>query len=158
MATELEPPAGLSVWERDLFDHLVSHMEHEDELVDQYEQLAATAGGHVAYLLQLVMEDERRHHRLFDEWVNALRASAEMRDVPPQIPYLAKTKQPDDVVATVRTFLAAERADAKDLGRLRKMVKDVREHTLWDVLLDVMELDTRKHIALLEFIERHPGR
>ena len=103
------------------------------------------------------MEDERRHHRLFGEWRNALRASAEMRQVPPQVPYLAKTNQPDDVVATVRTFLGAERADAKDLRRLRKMVKDVREHTLWDVLLDVMELDTRKHIALLEFIERHPS-
>jgi hypothetical protein len=61
-------------------------------------------------------------------------------------------------VATVRTFLAAERADDKELARLKKMIKDVRNYTLWDVLLDVMELDTRKHIALLEFIERHPGR
>ncbi|HEY1280848.1 MAG TPA: hypothetical protein VGF22_14320 [Acidimicrobiales bacterium] len=157
MATDLQPPVGLSVWERELFDHLVRHTEHEDELVEQYDQLATTAGGHVAYLLQLVMDDERRHHRLFDEWRNALRASAEMREVPPQIPYLSKTDAPDAVVATVRTFLAAERADAKDLRRLRKMVKDFREHTLWDVVLDVMELDTQKHIALLEFIERHPS-
>jgi rubrerythrin len=158
MATELEPPIGLSVWERELFEHLVDHKRHEDELTDQYEQLASEAGGHVAYLLRLVMEDERRHHRLFDEWCNALRANAEMHEVEPQVPYLAKTDRPDDVLASVRTFLAAERADEKDLARLKKLVKDVRNTTLWNVLLDVMELDTRKHITLLEFIERHPGR
>ena len=158
MTTDLQPPIGLSVWEHDLYEHLVDHMKREDELVEQYEQLAAETGGHVAYLLRLVMEDERRHHRLFDEWCNALRGSAEMRQVDPQIPDLAKTDRPDEIVAAVRRFLATERADEKDLARLKKMVKDVRHHTLWDVLLDVMELDTKKHIALLEFLERHPGR
>jgi hypothetical protein len=29
---------------------------------------------------------------------------------------------------------------------------------VWDVLLEVMDLDTQKHIAMLQFLERHPSR
>ncbi len=158
MTTELEPPVGLSVWERELFEHLVEHMRREDELVERYEEVAAEAGGHVAYLLRLVIDDERRHHHLFEEWANALRAAATMQEVEGQLPQLTRTDRPDEIVAAVRTFLAAEKADEKDLGRLRKLVKDVREQTVWEVLVDAMDLDTRKHVELLEFIERHPGR
>jgi hypothetical protein len=158
MTTDMEPPIGLSVWEQEIFDHLVGHMKEEGQLLERYEKLATDAGGHVAYLLRLIMEDERRHHRLFEEWCNELRGIAQFQPVDPQVPEIARTEHPEEVAATVRTFLAAERADRKDLERLRKLVKDVRSDTLWDVLLDVMELDTRKHIALLRFLERHPGR
>jgi hypothetical protein len=158
MTTNLEPPVGLSVWERDLFDHLVGHIREEDQLIGEYERLAAEAGGHVGYVLGLIMEDERRHHRLFEEWCNSLRAAAEFRDVEPQVPNLTPTARPDDVVASVRTFLAAEHSDEKDLARLKKLVRPERDVTLWNVLLDVMELDTQKHILLLRFLERHPGR
>jgi hypothetical protein len=126
-------------------------------LVTEYERLAAQAGGHVSYILRLINEDERRHHRLLEDWCNALRTVAEFRDVEPQLPSLTKTTRPDEVVSGVRRFLAAERADKKDLARLKKLVKPERDVTLWGVLLDVMELDTRKHIALLRFLERHPG-
>jgi rubrerythrin len=71
MTADLEPPVGMSVWEHELFDHLVNHIRQEDELISDYERLAAETGGHVAYLLKLVMEDERRHHRLFEEWRHA---------------------------------------------------------------------------------------
>jgi hypothetical protein len=158
MATDLEPPVGLSACEQEVFDHLVKHMRDEDQLVERYENLATQAGGHVEYLLRLIMEDERRHHRLFEEWCNALRGVAQFRTVDPQVPDLVRTERPDEVAATVRTFLDAERADKRDLDRLKKLVKDVRSDTLWDVLIEVMELDTRKHIALLKFLEGHPGR
>jgi hypothetical protein len=36
------------------------------------------------------------------------------------------------------------------------LVKEVRDVTLWDALLDVMAHDTDKHIAVLEFLKRHP--
>jgi hypothetical protein len=158
MTIDIEPPVGMSVWERELFEHLVRHMQNENELIDDYERLAADAGGHVGYVLRLIIEDERRHHRLFEEWCNSLRSAAEFRPVEPEVPLLRKTPDPDEVVAGVRRFLATERADKKDLGRLKKLVKDEKDVTLWDVLLDVMELDTRKHIELLRFIEHHPGR
>jgi rubrerythrin len=158
MTTDLEPPVGLSTWERELFDHLVDHVRRESELIEAYERLAADAAGHIAYVLGLIVEDERRHHRLFEEWCNALRASAEFREVTPQVPYLTKTARPDDVLAAVRKFVTIERGDEKDIVRLKKLVRPERDVTVWNVLLDVMELDTQKHIALLRFLEHHPGR
>ena len=65
-------PVGLSVWEHELYEHLTEHMQNELALVDRYEALAASAEGHVSYLVKLIMEDEARHHRLFDEWRNAV--------------------------------------------------------------------------------------
>jgi hypothetical protein len=158
MTVDTEMPVDLSVSEQELFEHLLRHIENENELIDEYERLAADAGGHVSYVLRLIVEDERRHHRLFEEWCNALRSAAEFRDVEPAVPWLSRTPHPDVVAAAAKRFLAVERADKKDLDRLKKLVKDQRNVTLWDVLLDVMELDTRKHIALLRFIGRHPGR
>ena len=90
---EHEPPVGLSVWEHDLYEHLTEHIENELALVDRYAALAESAGGHVAYLLKLVMEDEARHHRLFDEWRNALQSDAELREVPPQVPHLTRSAE-----------------------------------------------------------------
>jgi rubrerythrin len=156
MSVDLEPPVGLSVWERELFDHLVRHLDTENALIDDYDELAAQAGGHVAYLLRLIIEDEQRHHRLFEEWCNALRADAEFRTVEPQVPHLGSAIGPIELKAAVGRFLDVERADRRDLARLRKAVRDQRDVTLWDVLLEVMDLDTRKHIALLRFLERHP--
>jgi hypothetical protein len=158
MTVDVEPPAGMSVYDRELFEHLIGHLQSENELIEEYDRLATEAGGHVRYLLRLIVEDERRHHRLFEEWCNSLRSMAEFRPVEPEVPLLTRTPHPDEVVASVRRFLATERADKKDLARLKKLVKDQRDVTLWDALLEVMELDTQKHITLLRFIERHPGK
>ena len=94
MSIDHDPPAGLSVMERELFDHLVRHLDEENQLIEDYEKLAAEAGGHVAYLLRLIIEDEHRHHRLFEEWCNTLRSDAEFRPVEPQVPHLGSAVEP----------------------------------------------------------------
>jgi hypothetical protein len=157
MTTDTQPPVGMSVWGRDLFEHLVKHMHDENELIDEYDELASRAGGHVAYVLGLIVEDEQRHHRLFEEWCNALRSDAEFRSIEPKVPTLDADLDPAEVKAAVERFLEVERADRKELDRLRKLVRGQRDTSLWDVLLEVMELDTQKHIALLRFLEHHPG-
>jgi hypothetical protein len=45
-----------------------------------------------------------------------------------------------------------------ELVRLKKLVRPARDVTLWSLLLDVMALDTQKHIAMLRFLDKHPGR
>ena len=157
MTTNTEPPVGLSAWEHDLYEHLTEHMETELALVDRYEALAASAGGHVSYLLKLIMEDEARHHRLFDEWRNALQSNAEFREVEPQVPHMTRSKQSETVRESAREFLEVERADERDLHRLQKSLKTVKDTTIWSLLVDMMELDTKKHQLILEFLEKHPG-
>jgi rubrerythrin len=118
---------------------------------------AASAGGHVSYLLKLIMEDEARHHRLFDEWRNALQSNAEFREVEPQVPHMSRSKEADTVREAAREFLEVERADERDLHRLQKSLKTVKDTTIWSLLVDMMELDTKKHQLILEFLEKHPG-
>jgi rubrerythrin len=151
------PPPGLSSWEYELYEHLTEHMENELDLVDEYSDLATSAGGHVSYLLNLIMEDEARHHRLFDEWRNAIQGDAELREVEPQVPHLSRSADPEKVKSAARRFRKLEEADAKDLERLKKSLKTVKNTTVWNLLVDVMELDTKKHQLILRFLEDHPG-
>jgi rubrerythrin len=157
MTTNTKPPVGLSVWEHDLYEHLTEHMQNELALVDRYEALAASAEGHVSYLVKLIMEDEARHHRLFDEWRNALQSNAELREVEPQVPHMSRSKKAEAVRACAREFLEVERADERDLHRLQKSLKTVKDTTIWSLLVDMMELDTKKHQLILEFLHKHPG-
>lgn len=150
-------PVGLSAWEHDLYEHLTDHMEAERELVDRYEALALLAGGHVAYLLRLIMEDEARHHRLFEQWRNALQSNAEFRDVVPRVPHMRQSADAEKVRTAAREFLEVERADERDLHRLQKSLKTVKDTTIWSLLVDMMDLDTKKHQLILEFLEKHPG-
>ena len=150
-------PVGLSAWEHELYEHLTAHMEAEAILVSRYEDLAQAAGGHVAYLLKLIMEDEARHHRLFDEWRNALQSNAEFRAVEPQVPHITRSAGAERVRSAAREFLEVERADERDLHHLQKSLKDVKDTTIWSLLVDMMELDTRKHQLILQFLEKHPG-
>ncbi|HMK11219.1 MAG TPA: hypothetical protein VK461_06540 [Acidimicrobiales bacterium] len=150
-------PVGLSAWEHDLYEHLTQHMETEAGLVDRYEALAERAGGHVAYLLKMIMEDEARHHRLFAEWRNALQSNAEFREVEPQVPHMSRSTDAELVRTAAKEFLEVERADERDLHHLQKTLKDVKDTTIWELLVEIMELDTKKHQRILEFLEKHPG-
>ena len=48
-----------------------------------------------------------------------------------------------------------EREDAKDFDRLEREFKDVRDTTLWGLLIKMMEMDTAKHLEILEFVRKH---
>ena len=49
---------------------------------------------------------------------------------------------------------AFEHEDAKSLHRLQKELRPLRNTTLFSLLVELMELDTKKHIVILEFIRR----
>jgi hypothetical protein len=118
--------------------------------------IARTTSRSETYLLRLTIEDERRQLRLFEEWCNSLRSDAELRAVEPQVPHLGSAIEASDVKDAVARFLAVERADRHDLARLWKEVRQMRDTTVWSVLTDVMDLDTRMHIERLRFLDRHP--
>jgi hypothetical protein len=59
------------------------------------------------------------------------------------------------VLELTERLLESERADAKELHRLAGVMKDVKDTTLWWLLVRLMEMDTAKHIEILEFARRH---
>jgi len=148
---------GASVWEQELFAHLTTHEQTERSLLEEYRDAAESSGSNAfQYLSQLIIQDEIRHHRLFAELAETLKIDAEMRPEQRPVPRLDHWG-PDapTVVALARRLLECELADAKELRRLSGLLKDVKDVTLWQLLVRLMELDTQKHVEILEFVARH---
>jgi hypothetical protein len=148
---------GASVWEEELYDHLSSHEQKEREILVKYQEAAAASkSAAFAYLASLIVDDEIRHHKTFRDLASALKSDAELRSEQPVIPRLDVGKSdPQQVLELTERLLASERADAKELHRLAGEMKDVRDTTVWWLLVKLMEMDTAKHIEILDFVRRH---
>ena len=51
--------------------------------------------------------------------------------------------------------LDIELADIKELKRLRRRLDAYQDTTLWALLVDLMLLDTEKHVHILRFVASH---
>jgi rubrerythrin len=153
----LAPPIGASPWEREIFDHLTQHIVQERDLLAEYVNAAReTESRALAYLIDLLVEDERRHHRLFKQLALSLKSSAEMRPDSPAVPRMDFNKENRaEVLEVTERLLEREEGDSLELKRLRKKLSEVRDTTLWGLLVELMERDTDKHIAILRFAQRH---
>lgn len=147
---------GASVWEQEIYDYLCRHVDKEQEVLDEYAREAEQSGSKAfRYLVGLIMEEERRHHERFLDLANSLRASVTWESDPivPRIEQWGPL--PDRVVDATERLIAEERADAKELHALEQKLKVVKDTTLWQLLVRLMEYDTDKHIAILQFVREH---
>ncbi len=153
-------PVGLSVFEEKLHSHLTDHMSSEAELVSSYRELAESPATPDAarYLLRLVVDDEQRHHRIIAEIATAIGEGIAWRNDADTVPNMPQGKPLPNLEDVTKRFLASERADRKELRSLRKELRPFRDTTMWSLLIEVMELDTEKHIRLLNFIRDHLTR
>ena len=119
--TDVATPPGLSVWEADLLRHLTLHMENEGALLAAYQELAEQADAeYVTYCVNMIIEDEIRHHRLFTELVNALRSSVERTEGPSRTRSSATPPTRRAARGDRTELLDRERADETELKRLRQ--------------------------------------
>jgi rubrerythrin len=145
----------LTVWSQQLITYLTAHMDSEREVLRSYAALVEEAPeGHVKYLVKLILADEIRHHQLFGEMINALRAEMDQRDIVPRLPDFEPGTTPTALLEETRRLLQLERRDTDELKRLKKALDKVEDTRWWSVLVDVMALDTKKHVRLLQFIEQ----
>ena len=78
---------------------------------------------------------------------------AEMRLEDEPIPSLHGLRSDRErIKAVTEHLLAVERADAKELKQFEKSLREVRDTTLWALLVELMQADTAKHIKILSFI------
>ena len=150
---------GASVWEEELYEHLTTHLGNELDLLTAYKNAAVESkSAAFQYLVGIIIDDEMRHHRVFEELANALRSDVEMRPVQPSVPDMGGFGQlPDTVIELTDALLAREEQDASSLRHLERELRDVRDTTLWYLLVKVMELDTEKHAEILRFVRKHAG-
>ena len=155
---DLTPPVGASVWDREMFTYLTEHVVRERVMLQDYIAAADSTGSKaLAYVVGLLVDDERRHHRFFTEIASSLKTEAELSSEEPAVPRLDfHHADVTELRAVTARLLDNERDDLKELKRLRKDLADVRETTLWGLLVDLMVRDTEKHIAILEFVKDHP--
>lgn len=146
---------GASVWEQRLFDHLSSHLDTEVDIVREYQALAddAEAAPAVRYVAALIVEDERRHHQLFRDLAESVRQMGELRDEDEPIPSLRGLRaDADRVLPLTERLMAVEREDAKELKALAQELRDVKDTTLYGLLVELMRHDTEKHLMILRFL------
>lgn len=151
---------GPSAWARDLYAHLTSHVEIERGMLEEYRSAAeASSSKAFEYLVNLLIEEEIRHHRIFVELADSLETMSLRPGEEPPVPYLDFNRtNVEAVVNLTEKLLENEQKDALELKRLQRELRDVKDTTIWGLLVDLMERDTQKHIAILKFVKRHTKR
>jgi len=150
---------GASVWEEKLYEHLTSHEERERDMLAEYQEAAAASDSPAfRYLASLIVEDEIRHHRIFRELADTLRADTELRSGETAVPRLSWGDDATAVVQLSSKLLDHEKADSKALKEVEKELSDVKDTTLWHLLVKIAEMDTAKHMMILEFARDHAGK
>jgi len=145
---------GASGWEQHLFDALREHEHDEQEVIGAYVDFAEqTSSEAVRYLINLIVEDEKRHHRLLSELANTIRAEVTFDERGDKVPFLDVHRHDPALLEATRRFLEIERRDRTDFKDLAKEV-DRMGGPLDSFLVKMVLDDTDRHIRILRFIER----
>jgi rubrerythrin len=146
-----------SLWEDLALSHIEQHMAIETNALQAYEDLGKAEDPQVRYLAAMIASDEQRHHQLLSDIAQSLRsrvaekaddsAIANTGDLSPE--------RRETLLETARQLLAIEENDADELKKLRRQLHQAPEQTIWPLLIEVMELDTEKHIRILKAVERY---
>lgn len=145
---------GASVTVRALVELLAKHGSEEGRILNEYERLAATTSDPAArYLIDLVLQDERRHHRMLVEVATAM-AWDTLGSTETSVPPLGWHLD-EDLLDASRRMRRYEEQDRRELQALRKKLRPFEETTVWALIVDLMLLDTQKHAKILKFLERH---
>ncbi|MFP3906766.1 MAG: hypothetical protein ACLFWR_07020 [Acidimicrobiales bacterium] len=155
-----EPLAGASVFDKRLYDHVSSHVVNEVGALKEYEALAAsTESNAFRFLAQMILEDERKHHRLLADLAQTIKATSEWSPrEPTPLPFLDLHKDREAILAATEKLIAIEKEDQEELKKLAKEVKDLKDTTVWDLVLKIMEADNAKHQMILKFVRDHAKR
>ncbi|MDA8311872.1 MAG: hypothetical protein M0Z46_14915 [Actinomycetota bacterium] len=148
---------GASTSMRALVRVLAKHGAEEGRILAEYERVSASASDPaVRYLTNLILEDERKHHRMLVDIATAM-AWDTLGELETSIPPLGWDLD-EELVAAIRTLREYEEKDRHELQTLRKQLRPFEDATLWGLIVQVMLLDTEKHATILGFLERHARR
>ncbi|MGO9029313.1 MAG: hypothetical protein ACLQOZ_11880 [Acidimicrobiales bacterium] len=149
---------GASLDTQALVELIARHGQEESRLLSTYEALVSDSSDEgTRYLIELILEDERRHHRLLAEMANALAWGSLAPSPERAMPAMPRGLE-GELLDQTRRLLAAERSDHRALRRLRRRLRPFRDTTMWTLIIDVMLLDTKKHATVLKFLEHHGRR
>jgi hypothetical protein len=152
--SEYQYNAAVGAFDQALLEHLDRHLVGEQQLLDEYRLLAESSDPPVAYIAQLILEDEEHHHRVLTEMRNYIRTSAWSLEHSPRVPWMTKSADPTSLRRTVRRLCSFERRDLRELRKLNRRLGFLRHSSLNGALVQALELDTRKHLHYLHALAR----
>jgi hypothetical protein len=140
-------------WWAEVSHEFQAHVREEAQFLHAYRELAEGIQDEgVRMLVELIVEDEERHHALM------ARIAAAARGDFGQDAMAAPALSADEVARLLpptEQFLAAEREDRRRLRELARTLRPLKDENLWPLLVELMEMDTRKHVRILEYLRHH---
>ena len=155
-----ESPAGPSSMDRALYAHLTEHIAKERGLLEEYREIAErTESRAFRYLVNLLIEDEMRHHKIFSELAESLETTALMKARERLVPFIDFVQADrEGILEVTKRLLDHENEDARELKRLQHELRQAKDTSLNGLLVELMQRDTQKHIAILRFIRKRASR
>jgi rubrerythrin len=147
-------PKSLSEeWWAEIAHEFQAHVREEEHFLRAYRELVAEIGDPSTRLLvELIIEDEERHHQLMARIAGEARgdAAGTGTSVAPRFSAeeAARLREPTE------RFLDAEREDRRRLRALADTLRPLRNENVWPLIVELMEIDTRKHVQILEYLHR----
>jgi len=137
-----------------LLQSVERHALAEQESLKQYEQLGSASGDPViALVMQLILDDEERHHGLLKRIEASLHDAVNWTHSPDALPSAAASvpSRASDLGDTARALIEEERTGVRILRNLARREKDI-DGGLHSLLIEMMAMDSEKHARLLEFV------
>jgi ferritin-like protein len=147
------PRRGTIEW---LLDAVERHASAEHDALAEYAFVAeASADPVVALVMQLILEDEERHHGLLRRIEATLRDALYWTHSPSALPPTSLPQPPlsRDLVAIARNLVEEERSGARMMRELAHREKGI-DAGLDSLLLEMMAMDSEKHAHLLQFVQQ----
>jgi len=140
-----------------LLHTLTSHDDREAEVLGAYRRLAeSTDDDGVRYLVQFLIEDEERHHRIIRDMASRVHSWIDHTEVLDSTPSITPHLDREFLEAT-RKLIALERNDAKELHELHRELRYAPPTSLLPILVKLMLSDTNRHIDILRFLRTYTG-
>ena len=128
------------------------HVEEENESVRAHKAVAAaTDDPAIRLLLNVILEDEERHHGLLQRMAENFREELTGVYSSGALPSGTGTKPSPEAIETVRTSLQKEH---EGIQKMREIAEGNRAlyGGLFSLLMETMALDSQKHEHVLTFI------
>jgi rubrerythrin len=141
-------------WDERVLDRIGAHLVAEDSAAGSYESLAEMGDPQVRYLARMLAADEHRHHRMLVELMESVRRDSDCQETNLGTVSTIESDQRAALMGAVKDQIHIEKSDAGDLRQLRRELRSAPDGTLWPLIVEIMELDTEKHIRILKQIVR----
>lgn len=138
-----------------LMNEFQSHARDEERWLSSYREIAEESTDPLTgFLLNLIVADEERHHKLMARMISKLEDelawTSAKRTVRTGVESGARRKR---LLGAVERMVGAEQKGIQEYEHLKKASRNLRRD-VFELLYGTMIRDSQKHMAILEFLRR----